>query len=103
VEPKLKEIININVRHALLSHPVEEKLRATAKMLKWNLRGILQLCAACVQANARAKKISKTTLIKATKPGERLGNSDYRSVTKHMPEYSMQRVQITFQRESGTV
>ncbi len=59
--------------HKLLGHTDIKTTKATAEKLKWNLTTkTMPLCGACALAKARAKGVSKTTSIKATRPGERL-------------------------------
>ena len=58
--------------HKLCSHADEKTVKKVAQMKGWKLTtNTMPLCGACALAKARAKGVSKTTLIKATKPAER--------------------------------
>jgi len=66
------EKIEINKAHELLNHPGETNLRKQAKQNNWKLTGVLRACGPCVKAKATAKPTKKTSVEKATKPGQRL-------------------------------
>ena len=65
--------LDINIAHGLLGHPDTKTVTAMAKEhAGWTLTGSVQPCGSCALAKARAKAIPKSTMTKATKPGERL-------------------------------
>jgi hypothetical protein len=64
--------IDINEGHRLIGHCGEARVQAFAKQHDWKLTGDLRPCEACIQAKARAKAVSRTTMTRATTKGERL-------------------------------
>ena len=64
--------MDINVAHGLLGHPDTRMVKEMARTQDWTLTGTVKPCGSCALAKARAKAIPKSTLTKATKPGERL-------------------------------
>jgi hypothetical protein len=64
--------VDRNVAHILLGHLGHTLLEKTAKLIGWKLSGELRTCDACAKAKAIAKRVPKTSVIKETKPGERL-------------------------------
>ena len=64
--------LDINIAHGLLGHPDTRTVMAMAKKEGWTLTGSVKPCGSCALAKARAKSIAKSTMTKATVPGERL-------------------------------
>jgi hypothetical protein len=64
--------LDINDAHDVCAHKGEALLKKTYKRLGVALTGTLTPCEGCGYANAKVKAVSKTTTVKATKPGERL-------------------------------
>ena len=64
--------LDINIAHGLLGHSDTKTVTAMAKEHDWTLTGTVQRCGSCALAKARAKAVPKSTMTKATKPGERL-------------------------------
>ena len=64
--------LDINIAHGLLGHPDTRTVTAMAKKEDWTLTGSAKPCGSCALAKARAKAIAKSTMTKATVPGERL-------------------------------
>ena len=60
---------NINKYHCALGHPSEATTRATAKVVGVRLVGQLKPCEDCALSIAKAKKISKAPVKRASKPG----------------------------------
>jgi len=73
VKSSVKEkAININEYHCALGHPCEATTRATAKAFGVRLVGQFKPCEDCALGKAKAKKISKVQVKRASKPGSRL-------------------------------
>ena len=70
--PVKKYEIDINQAHDQWGHHGERRLREMASVHGFRLTGKLNPCDACGVAKATQVRISKTTTVKATKPGERL-------------------------------
>ena len=64
--------IDINEAHDICGHKGEALLKKTYERLGVALSGKMNACEGCGFAKAKAKAVSKTTTLKATKPGERL-------------------------------
>lgn len=64
--------LDINIAHGLLGHPDTRTVISMAKKEGWTLTGTIKPCGSCALAKARAKAIPKSTMTKATVPGERL-------------------------------
>jgi hypothetical protein len=64
--------LNINIAHGLLGHPDTRTVKAMATNQGWTLTGTVKPFGSCALAKACAKAIPKSTLTKATTPGERL-------------------------------
>lgn len=65
--------INYEQAHAVLGHPGQNILLATAERMNWNLsRRDAKECKECLQGKAQRMQVNKTTNNHATKPGERL-------------------------------
>jgi hypothetical protein len=64
--------LDANIAHGLLGHPDTRTVSAMAKKEGWTLTGTVKPCGSCALAKARAKAIPKSTMSKATFPGERL-------------------------------
>ena len=69
---KMPKSIDINKAHDDCGHKGEALLRKTYKRIGVELTGTLLPCEGCGYSKAKAKAVSKTTSVKATKPGERL-------------------------------
>ena len=69
---KMPKTLDINHAHDVCGHKGEALLRKTYKMLGVELTGVMKPCEGCGYTKAKAKAVSKTTLVKASKPGERL-------------------------------
>eukprot|EP00970_Alexandrium_tamarense_P003304 scaffold525_cov112-Alexandrium_tamarense.AAC.1 len=67
-----EKAININEYHCALGHPCEATTRATAKAFGVRLIGQMKPCKNCALSKAKAKKISKVPVKRASKPGGRL-------------------------------
>ena len=67
-----EKAININEYHCALGHPCEATTRATAKAFGVRLIGQMKPCKDCALSKAKAKKISKVPVKRASKPGGRL-------------------------------
>ena len=67
-----EKAININEYHCALGHPSEATTRATAEVFGVRLVGQLKPCEDCALSKAKAKKISKAPVKRASKPGHRL-------------------------------
>ena len=65
-------LIGIQDAHELLGHPSEVITRKTMSHMGVKLTGELQPCEGCLLEKAQRKSIPKTSLCKATLPGERL-------------------------------
>ena len=63
---------DINEAHDQWGHHGERRLKEMARLLGYKLTGKQQPCDACGIAKATRARVSKTTNIQATKPGERL-------------------------------
>jgi hypothetical protein len=71
--PKVKIIyLDINEVHQKFGHMSERILQLTAKQDSIVLTGKLQPCPACLLSKATQRPVKKTTLMKATYPGERI-------------------------------
>jgi len=70
--PVSKTEIDINVAHDQWGHHGERRLKEMASVYGFRLTGKLNPCDACGIAKASQTRISKSTKIKATMPGERL-------------------------------
>ena len=70
--PVTKKEIDINIAHNQWGYHGERRLKEMASVYGFRLTGTLSPCDACGIAKASQSRISKTTEIKATKPGERL-------------------------------
>jgi hypothetical protein len=68
----MPKTLDINDAHDVCAHKGEAMLKKTYKRLGVALTGTLTPCEGCGYAKAKAKPVSKTTTVKATKPGERL-------------------------------
>ena len=66
-----KEAIDINVAHNQWGHHGIRRLKAMAKQYGFRLTGNLEPCDACGIAKASQTRISKTTNVVASRPGER--------------------------------
>jgi hypothetical protein len=64
--------LDINEAHQKFGHMSEKMLQLTAKRYNIVLKGKLQLCPACLLYKATHRQVKKTTLMKATYPGERI-------------------------------
>lgn len=67
-----EKTVNINEYHCALGHPSEATTRATAKAYGVKLVGQLKPCENCALSKAKAKKINKAPVKRATTPGGRL-------------------------------
>ena len=67
-----KRNIDINVAHDQWGHHGERRLREMASIYGFRLTGNLRPCDACGIAKISQTRISKSTKVKATMPGERL-------------------------------
>ena len=65
-------VIDINEYHRALGHPSEAIVRATAKQFGIRLAGQFKPCESCALSKAKAKKISKVPVKRASEPGGRL-------------------------------
>ena len=64
--------MDINEAHDKMGHKGEDLIKKTAKMIGCKLSGTLTSCEGCALAKAKQRAVSKTTNIKADKPGQRL-------------------------------
>jgi hypothetical protein len=70
-KPKVKRIyLDINEAHQKFGHMSERMLQLTAKRDNIILTGKLQPCPACLLKKATQRPVKKSTLMKATYPGE---------------------------------
>jgi hypothetical protein len=67
-----KNGVDVSDAHDVCGHKGEALLQKTYNRLGVQLTGILKPCEGCGYTKAKAKAVSKTTTVKATKPGERL-------------------------------
>jgi Integrase core domain len=64
--------VNINDAHLILGHVGETLLRKTALHIGCRLNGQLNPCPSCMLCKSTAKRVRQDTIIKASKPGERI-------------------------------
>jgi hypothetical protein len=64
--------VNINDAHLILGHVGETLLRKTALHIGWRFNGQLNPCPSCMLCKSTAKRVRQDTIIKASKPGERI-------------------------------
>ena len=64
--------INKGKLHQMLGHPSEDKLRATAKEMNWELTGRSEKCEDCALGKSRQKNLPKETKPRSKVKGERL-------------------------------
>jgi hypothetical protein len=64
--------VNINDAHLILGHVGETLLRKTALHIGWRMNGQLNPCPSCMLCKSTAKRVRQDTIIKASKPGERI-------------------------------
>jgi hypothetical protein len=67
---KMPKTVDINHAHDVCGHKEEALLRKTFKQLGVKLTGDMKPCEGCGYSKAKAKVISKTSSVKASKPGE---------------------------------
>lgn len=68
-----KKKMNVQRAHMLLGHGNEERTRATAQYLGWNLSRGFKPCQNCAEAKAKQKNVPKESHgAKATEPNGRL-------------------------------